>query len=444
MSNSNKRLTYALRILELVIQTLAFLGLTYAVCAGALDRPDDQLWRCLIIAVPVIAAYIMRRYIKKFSWFMAGNVVLLAIAVLAGQGEDEKFFFFVIILLIVAYSIRLKRKSQYQVDMSSMAINLKEESADIGIDNVRDKLLASERVPMPMAAIMVIGYMAGYAMSRSYIMNAEVVICILFVMLQVVYNNLERLNTIIIRNSDKSEFPAEQIARVNKFTMIAAAVFILIGMLLFYNGEYGNIFQVIRSGAGMAGTLVVRAFIFMLGLFGGNEQEPMPIEETTEAAADGALGDLETIPASPIAEAAAEAVGTVLILALLAAVMYIVFMYIKSFNRERKPGLDVVEYIKPDRKKVKTTHVDKIKVRSNTDSGSMAVRKLYKKSVMKGMGMNKPDSTLTPDELTRTAITAEASKADIITGVYEKARYSDEQLTGEEIKEVKNHLTGSR
>jgi hypothetical protein len=52
----------------------------------------------------------------------------------------------------------------------------------------------------------------------------------------------------------------------------------------------------------------------------------------------------------------------------------------------------------------------------------------------------KPDVTLPPEELTKAAITDDEARASEITRIYEKARYSNEEVTSVEYEQFKNDL----
>lgn len=75
--------------------------------------------------------------------------------------------------------------------------------------------------------------------------------------------------------------------------------------------------------------------------------------------------------------------------------------------------------------------------RQAVGSENEAVRQIYKKGVLKSLKNEKPDTTLTPKELTRKTITEDISLSEQITGLYEKARYSNDPISKEETKQLK-------
>ena len=74
-------------------------------------------------------------------------------------------------------------------------------------------------------------------------MGIQLFLFIAFVICQFFYNQLNELYKIFSINEGKSEFPARRILRINVIMMIVFASFMVIGMLIFYSGKYGNIFR---------------------------------------------------------------------------------------------------------------------------------------------------------------------------------------------------------
>ena len=62
---------------------------------------------------------------------------------------------------------------------------------------------------------MILGYMIGHLVESNLVMNSEVVLFVLFVLLEVVYRDLKKLNTVFLTNKDKTHFPVQQLKQVN-------------------------------------------------------------------------------------------------------------------------------------------------------------------------------------------------------------------------------------
>ena len=207
-------------------------------------------------------------------------------------------------------------------------------------------------------------------------------------------------------------------------------------MLLFYNGQYGNIFELMGRGVGLVVRLVVKFFIFLLGTSGfdtGSMGMPQNDTETEES-----LEEIDwEMPDSPIMQAIFEAFGLVLVIAIVIALIYMVRTYIKNFNRTKKLGNDYIEYIVPNED---TQHVNKMSAndKKNAPRDTRSVRRMYKKRVLKGTGGKPPEPSAPPSSLTLQNITDNEELAEKITAVYEKARYSEERITPEEASVFKD------
>ncbi len=436
---SNKKLAISLNVLELVIQSLLFLSLTIALMMGTLGLNMGQIWKCLIVVIPVCITYILRKTVEKFQAFVALDVLIVLSSFLLGSNYNEKAFYVIIFFLIGIYSMRVKHK---MIKYEQTAMQLGETAMLQNVDikgRLREHYFDGEKIPMALAGVMVFGYFLGFSNGNPTVLNCEVIICILFVLCEIVYNHLDKLNDVYVSNADKSEFPAEQLKNVNIFTLIITCVFVLVGMLAFYNGEYGNIFSIIGD-IGMSGIkAILRGFIFILGLFGGNADKA--VEQTTEATTESSdtLDIGEAIQPSHFAEALAETFGIMLMIAVVVALIYFAIKYVKQLNKTKRLGTDMVEYVKPDNKKVRAENkIYKDINEVGEESNKKAVRKYYKKRVKKGFGKEKPQKTYTPIELTKHSITNDETQSKKITDIYEKARYSNEPITKEELDIIKS------
>ena len=102
---------------------------------------------------------------------------------------------------------------------------------------------AEEKLHIAYGIFMVAFYIAGSYKHNNKLMGIQLFLFIAFVICQFFYNQLNELYKIFSINEGKSEFPARRILRINVIMMIVFASFMVIGMLIFYSGKYGNIFQ---------------------------------------------------------------------------------------------------------------------------------------------------------------------------------------------------------
>ena len=435
---SNKKLLMACNILEALIQCLVVLSFTITVIIGTLGFGINKLTGCFIVIIPVVLTYILRKIIRKFQIFTFINIIILLSSFLLGADYTERFSYVLIYFVIFVYSMRAKYKA---IKYKEVSMQVGESATVQGRDisgRLEEHLFAGEKVPIAFAAVMVLGYFAGYSRGSTIVLNSQVIICVLFILCQILYNNLEKLNDLYINNADKSEFPAQQLKNVNIFTLVITCVLVLIGMLVFYNGEYGNIFSII-SDVGMSGLRAfLKGFIFLLGLFEGKQTDMNEMDTQTEETTEGLISPEDVYQPSHVAEAVAEAVGVVLIAACVIALVWFVVRYVKQINKTKKLGTDTVEYVRPKKSSIKTeNNVYVTQEIISEQKNNKAARKYYKKRVKKGFGRKKPEKTYTPQQLTKYGITADDDNARRITDAYEKARYSNQAVTDEELNILK-------
>lgn len=434
---TDKKLSRLMQLLELLIQIVTFLSAFIAIYFGALQKPDLVFWKCSFIIVFVTAAYFGRKKIVHFGPFMTIHLFMIAVSFLIGTTDAERFSYLLISGLIAGYSIRLKTITLQKSDISNLPLS--DHAEEMGIAEqleVKKNLMASEQMPFGFCAFMVIGYMVGHAASRAIVMNSEVILFVAFVLLQVVYQDIKKLNTVFLTNQEKQHFPKEQLKRVNTL-IIAGTVFLMfLAMLLFYNGEYGNIFGLMGAGGMALLRFVLKVILAVWG--SGSEDSGTVMEETTAAQTEEDLGDIEDFyQPSAAASALIEVFGMILMIAAAAGLLYLLYAYAKNFNKKRKPEAYIEEITAIEKNKKSAQKVQVSRKQQQTFSENETVRRLYKKRVLKGTKKNKLDRTLPPEDLTKQTITEDALLSDGITQLYEKARYSDETVTKEEIKQFK-------
>lgn len=434
---ADKKISYFMKLLEVAIQSVTFLSAATAVYFGALGKPDSDFWKCIVIPVLVVLAYLSRMKIHRFGFFMAIHLCIVIAAFFMGTSDGERFFYFIICGLIAGYSIRLKLITVQRSDISGIPMQDHGGTEDI-VETLEMKknLMASEQMPFPFCAFMILGYMAGHAANRDIIMNTEVILFILFILLQVIYHDLKKLNTVFLTNKNKQQFPKAQLKQVNTFIIAATLALMFFSMLLFYHGEYGNIFDIIGAGALSVVRFLLRIILAVWG--SGSAEEGTAWEETTAAQEDILDGMEEPYVPSAAASAAAEAFGMILMIAAVIGVAYAIFAYARNFNRKRKKDTDDLEEIISIAKREKKQSVKHHKEQKNEIiSENEAIRRMYKKGVLKGTKKKKPDHTLVPKDLTIQTITDNEQLSEQITQIYEKARYSKEAVTKEETKHLK-------
>ena len=424
------------RVIVIAIQLITYLALTFGIYNGILGKPSSQMVNCLIIFIPVIVAYLLRGYVNNYVAFMAVHIVMLVISVMIGKTDAQRMSYLFVMLAICVNSISLRSRMNKKMEYSNTPMTEKDITS-VNDDEKNIAIMSGERMHPAYAAVLVVFYMDAEYHGYKSLMTAEAVLFVMFVIVQLVYNQLHNLNDVFIHNSGKSEFPAHQMIVINVFTLVFVAACMIIGMALFYNGKYGNIFTAVGTLLMALLRSVLKAFVFIVQKIMGNNNPVYTPEKDMSEDIDLDMSGAVTAEDqnNPVMQAAFEAVGMVLIIAIVAAICYSVIKFVKS-NKKTKENFDEIEFIESDKK------VRKIFARSKTEQKEKLpvneqYRKLYKKKVKAKLNKEKVDYTMTPDEITRKHITSDDSAADYITQSYEKARYSNLKISKEEIEYLK-------
>lgn len=429
-----------LSFVEMLEQCIVFLAAIYIFYFGLFKMDNTAILYGLWVPTVAIVAFAARKWIQKIQLFIFSNILIFVIAYIFSINDEMILSNMIIALVVSLYSIKLKNHKISLITDQDMPIR-DGYTASQAKEKALKSMLISEAVPIYAVAVMIIGYIVGSIQNIEILMMAEAFLSILFVLLVLIHNNANYMYRVFQLNKDKADFPAGQLKYVNKYVNIISIVLIMISMLAFYNGAYGNIFSLVQSGVYQIARFLVGAFLFLLGLGGSDSGVNEPIGEKKDPQDFSKDPELEYVD-SPIMEAIAEALGFVLILAIFAGIIYILVHYIKNFNHTKKQGFDVVEFVKPKEEK---EYVNKVSIKNNNkESKSVkSVRKIYKKAVLKGTKGVIPNCSTLPSKLTIDNITEDEVKAAAITQIYEKARYSKENITEEEINLIKNYINNT-
>ena len=184
---SNKKLSMACNILEALIQCLVVLSFTITVIIGTLGLGINKLPGCFIVIIPVVLTYILRKVIRKFQIFTFINIIILLSSFLLGADYTERFSYVLIYFVIFVYSMRAKYKA---IKYKEVSMQVGESATVQGRDisgRLEEHLFAGEKVPIAFAAVMVLGYFAGYSRGSTIVLNSQVIICVLFILCQILY-----------------------------------------------------------------------------------------------------------------------------------------------------------------------------------------------------------------------------------------------------------------
>jgi len=407
---TNRKIKIALRLLEILIQCLFFITLNIIFSFFALKYNVTEFNRCLMISILVIAAYIFRRCINGFFIFYFMHVLLFVAAIFYSRSVIECIFYTLQIAILLAFSAHMK--------MTTVKIS-------------------EEKIPMVGIALMIVCYLIGLSINNEVMIQSGLLILVLFIILEIIYNDLNKINNVFIDNKENIDFPASQLFKVNMHMLTTSIIIILLGMMAFYKSPYGNLFQIIGRFFYWIIRLVLKFLLY---------KDPLDINEVETILATVQESQASTLDTAFVPSDSGSFSQLVHALLILLGILFTIVLIIKissevkNFARKKKRGSDLIEFIKP-KKGVKTkTKISRAKVlkeESELDY-NFKLRKLYKKKVKKGIGHEKIPSNAFPEEITRRGISEDTNDIKVITDIYEKARYSTEKVNSEEIEIIKN------
>lgn len=407
----NKRRVVITRIvLEMLVQCLLFFSILVTVYFGIIKVPLSHIYKLFYVIPVTIAAYFARRVIKSVGLFIAVHGLFLVGAVFVGGSDNESFVITLVTLVICLVSFAFRKR--------------------------RDET-GREKIPIAIVAIFLAECYTGYASNNSMVMEFAVWFAVAYVIVYMLYMNALRLEELCFMNSGTANFPRKRIYGTNIVIMTFASVAVFIGMAAFYSGPMGNIFVIMKNA-------FLRFLGWLLSLLlkdDGSDSsqiatELMIPESTTEDSTERQIQD----PPGALKDFLNALLILIAIVIIIVAVIFIIKAVRKALayvGNMRSTEADIIEAVDDDTAEtVETVRKSRNNDISDTDL-NLKVRKLYRKrvkSVKKVKG--EPADTALPKDITQ--MFAEGEAADTVTEIYEKARYSNETVTKEEVEAVKN------
>lgn len=394
--------------LEVFIQVSLFFSIAALAFFGPLELPVTTMYGPAYVALVTVVTYLIRKVTKGMGIFFLSHGVLIALGIMLGATVNESFFIGLMSVLVCFFSFMQKRKL------------------------LEDK---PEQIHIAFAGAFLVEFFCGYNMDSRVVMECSIWMAVIFVLAQVFYINFGRLDNLYSTNRDTYNFPGRRVVSTNLLFLCTTAFMMLFGMLVFYSGPLGNIFVMLKN-------LFLKFLGWFLSLFLKadriDEIQQMMSSSTmpSESESETESGYRE----EPVSDFK-DVINTILILvAIIAIIACIVGIYraikkifeasskIKGANNDVIESLDEIDEFKEDKKDKEPEITDK--------DLNMRARKIYKRhvrSVSKTKGS--PSDSAMPIDITK--MIASEENVQSVNDIYEKARYSNEAVTKEEIDIIK-------
>lgn len=404
----NTLIVCALRFMELAMQTMVFALALMLILIGFFSRENESVLKCFaVMGIPVAALFFIRGWCKSQAVTIAVHAGCILFAVLIAVDAMERVSYMIVITALLIYS---------------------------GMLIINEKGRQGEQMPVGMIALFISALFVG-AMTECRTIEACSLYCgIAFILIQVVYHNLNNMNDIMLMNREISNFPARSMVSVNLFIMSIVGV-LCVGAMVLVNNQY-----VYRMVEGL-GSIFIILLRYMLKFLLRKDEEPDIDEDLTNKekpqpdnelfAQEWQGGLLEDI-----LNGIAIIIGIVLIVTVIICLAAAFVRLMRRFRGTGNAEGDIKEFIVPQGINTYRIHRRKKEEDGIRGSGNIKARKLYKSIVKKGAAKKGTsiDSNMMPEEISSRFI---AHGADEATAIYEKARYSDTQVSEEEVELLK-------
>lgn len=398
--SDNRIIRVLLNILQLFMQMVVAVVVVNMLLHGFMRYEKFQVFNTLYIGVVICIFYFTNMLVKsgKLAFFLHFAAVASILFVVNGTAED-KMVIIVPAIALAYYSIKRKSEAPFMaLDMGIIVF-----CAIVGGSIPAE---SGTVIPLFGAIIYVISYFIWY--------------------------NLKNLNEFVIKNGSVKSFNAEQAINVNS---VMLAIFMMISCVAMFVITKLNLQELIRGVLlGLwRGVLAIWHALDLEMPKGGYDLE-QSLEKKPSESVEDLPGLFEMSEGNDVLDMIAVVFGSVILVCMLVMVI----RSLRNFRYEKCKNSDVKEFVKPRFNQVKKAeNREKMNFFWNTPN-EVAVRKLYqdliKKKLKKGQSVDDKD---TPSEIT-TGIIGWDENTQNLTQIYEKARYSDEKISGEEVTEMRN------
>lgn len=402
-------------------------GLLYytAACAFCIVK-GSVTWRdallMLTVFLPLYLFALFREKCEKFFLFLLAHVAISGVFVYLMPGAVRKALAGVCVAAMAVQSFYVRIKPSYE----------------------------REECPPPAAILLFAAvYLAGVHYGQPTLCRLACYGSFLFLMLFAVHRSQENTAAFLYMNKNMANLPAGQIAGLNKLLLGVFLVFLLMGMLFLQRLPMGDIF----GGIGFVLRKILSGILtFLFRLFKWEDSYEMMPEPERD------MGGFPIEPEEPSvwAQILDKIFVTVLYIALAVGAVYIIirllYGFYKRFYENQKPETDESEFLlQPTPGVARVFAVREKKKRMAETAYDKKIRRLYKRYVRQKLGRGEAvPEPLTPVELEgyirerqgqRMPEDGNPEEMEMEhIGLYEKARYSEEACTREDVERMKRKL----
>ena len=289
-------------------------------------------------------------------------------------------------------------------------------------------------------AFFFVAYLVGGGFKSPLMMTINYYMAFAYVLLFIVYSNFKKLNDYLVINQNVENIPYDQISRTNYGTLfiyLALTVILMVALQLLgvdkLMAQFGQAMKDLLARLINTSSEVVPGTSASLETDPSGGMQEMP---------DGIAIIKETPKWLTVFYSVLSWIARILVIVILAGgAVFFAMKMMKQFYRSDKNSTDKDEFIKAQNDE-KTSLLKTLspmeRVREAFDrSPNATVRKAYKKAVLKH-GKEAPKASMTPREAEEFVGWPEGKERALLHGLYEKARYSKDGCTKEDVKTLRS------
>ena len=404
------------KALVMLLQYLHGIFLWVAVLSGiseifSLFEPDqtEVFLRSLIVFVPFFVTGIAARRVKSiFTFLLISFLSMIPVFFIAATVTQKVIFLLISFIMMVVRIVTRVKEDSYDPFLLPM----------IGV-----------------LGVFVVLYIIGTLTHNQLVTTVNYYLGFLYTILIILYQNGVHLNGYLEYNNSVENIPVRQIRKNN--TMIMSVFMAVVILMMIFLPMTGMSNLIVLFGKGLRAAL-----IFILGLFTKEPSEAVP-EELTPQAEQSMPADfsglVDETPAwvTALYNSLSLALGVAVGILLFAALITAIYKLIKKFYRPSFDNNDEAVFLDPLQGSDDMDRSGRFQrpLWLSFDPNSV-IRKQYRKMILKRKRRVDRNS-YTPEELEDYVEVPADERRARYHGLYEKARYSKEGCTRDDVQALK-------
>ena len=399
-----------------LVLAAVFSGVSMLLAIFGFDTPKYYVHSLLLLVVYAATAFAEEK-IKGIGLFLLIAIVsLLPTALLAPDLASRIVFILIGLIIIIIRIVGRVRASGTVLNSPHMAV----------------------------VALFALLFIIGAVSGNRFVSTLNYYLAFAYMIMILIYMNFLNLEGYLAVNKDVQNIPVKRIGRTNNLMLLGYLGITVTVMILM------PIFGLDKAIAGI-GRGILWLIRFLASLKKGGDEPADPIVPEEEVSGDGGgggmpnMGDAEkSMWVEALYHALTVTLIVIIVILVIALIIYAVYRLVKAFYRPIRENSDEQEFIDPeddDREYAEPQGGFFRRVREIIDpTPTAAVRRIYRKRIKKQK--KEFSEALTPQEIEAAVGLPEGSGRQILHETYEKARYSSNGCTDQDLQRLRKGAEG--